>query len=975
MLNSLVTIAQDDGVSKKSQKQKEVQTKLPSEVQSCFQKQKEVQTKLPSQIHFFFHVGRFIRKRRALSVIRVLILDFPLVILLLLYATTELLLHCNEQYWEPLVNELLPWRNNRMHRKNSEMTYYGRVCNENDQTANSPEEIMISRDMTSDDAVESMLKHGISIFPNLLKPETAADLRETIIEHNHIENNFHVLQPEQRYSYGIRVEQHSSVRQAIHEISTHPVLQPVMKKMIGEHQAVYKFHAITSDYGADDQDFHWDVVPQSSAALFARSFVPIYSLFIPLQNTTADMGSTEICPGTHICTAGTRFCRKTAFRASGQADNWSAGTGALMNQQLTHRGRAHINPDSGPRVLFILAFTPTPRHDHPHQLETRSLSLGGSYATHWTQWGHTEFDLQDSWKRMKMPWKLLRSLGVYKPKDAAWGWDWITSILIQVANDAYYHRDELEEYIEAGGFAPMPNHLLPDMPDERYTRGRAWYTFVIELIENCREYLQKLVRRVLFTYVGLALGCHGYQLLNRQRTGKELAKFSIFTVVRVILMLAIVSGLYYHVSQSIASTPWAAKIRSRKLYQLSHNFRGPHLPNSVLPLEQDVLLMDDMQSEYLASYTRLYDIAHPGNAAWREMVSKNAGGYSNWNNSMRRQLRDRLYLWNRQKQSRILLKNHLNQWAEMTREMADEFVHNLLMSQDIPIINHTLRHWDYLWSETKFGPWRDTQLHETYIPALLNSLKERILGVIDRNETTALKPARSIVPSFRVHTYLAQIPATKQRTTTTCGRNNGIPPIETNISEPFVGAWLRVGDDVEGRYRGEHNEWYRGRIIGASAFDATWTVEYYDGEQDSYLCRYCVRPFRDYQVGEVVEYMATEKDDWHEARIAAVKYDEHYDAVQYDFFHLATDDEVRARYGIIPSDMRRFKPILAQEGHFNLGQQVEARYYDDYEEHDGQWYIGSIVAINEDEDRTTYNVEFWDGSDQLELWEEDLRAL
>ena len=52
-----------------------------------------------------------------------------------------------------------------------------------------------------------------------------------------------------------------------------------------------------SAYGAGDQHWHADNDFQGSQMHFARSFVPMYSLFIPLQDTTAKMGATSACPG------------------------------------------------------------------------------------------------------------------------------------------------------------------------------------------------------------------------------------------------------------------------------------------------------------------------------------------------------------------------------------------------------------------------------------------------------------------------------------------------------------------------------------------------------------------------------------------------------------------------------------------------------------------------------------------------------
>ena len=275
------------------------------------------------------------------TALRCLLLDLPYLTLLLAALAFGLLKHYQEAFYDPLLESLV-WTEERAEQ---EMTYYGRVCSAQEATAHTPEELLLSPDMTPDQVVDSMLTHGVSIFPNLIKPETARVLRETIVEHNLIEENFGVISNNQRWSYGIRMEQHPVVRQALREVASNPLLRSALKPLLGENPAIYKLHAITSGYGAGDQFFHWDVKAESSSQQFSRSFAPIYSLFIPLQDTPTSMGATEICPGSHVCADGTTFCADTAFQVVFDSNSteypgelvWPTGYGALMNQQTTHR--------------------------------------------------------------------------------------------------------------------------------------------------------------------------------------------------------------------------------------------------------------------------------------------------------------------------------------------------------------------------------------------------------------------------------------------------------------------------------------------------------------------------------------------------------------------------------------------------------------------------------------------------------------
>jgi len=227
--------------------------------------------------------------------------------------------------------------------------------------------------------------------------------------------------------------------------------------------------AVTSAFGATDQRWHEDIVPEGSGAKYARNFIPSYSLFIPLQNTTKAMGATEICPGTHMCADGPNdFCLDTGFPMSGKADNWPMGWGALVNQQTNHRGAAHRDPNGPERVLFIITFAPRPRFGDK-EVETRMISTGGSYSLHWSQWGHTLKDVQNAIRYMPQPWRFLRAMGLYKPPGSDWGWDYVSQSSGRIANDGEegFTRDHYEKFIKDRGFKILPSWLYGEVSARR----------------------------------------------------------------------------------------------------------------------------------------------------------------------------------------------------------------------------------------------------------------------------------------------------------------------------------------------------------------------------------------------------------------------------------------------------------------------------------------------------------------------------
>jgi hypothetical protein len=893
-----------------------------------------------------------------LSIFRLMVLHIPFYSLLAAYTTTRLIQHVSTNYWSVQVNELFVWNEER---RLNENTYFGRICTTDDATAKSPVELLANT--TAADAVHGMLQHGVQLFPNLIRPDTAAALRETIIDYNDKVDNFDVIENENRNSYGILVDQHPSVRQAIHEILSNPLLQEAIPKIMGDDPAIYKFHAITSSVGAEDQHWHYDVVTWKAAGQYVRSFVPIYSLFIPLQNTTEDMGATQMCPGSHVCSAGTSFCDDASFVMAGPGsglpnDEWPAGWGALMNQQTTHRGRAHRNHTSGPRVLFILAFAPRPHSEH----ETRSLSLGGSYAQHWTQWGHTVSDLRDSWTHMK--WRLvtfLRSMGIWKwpnwlsrtGETRSWGWTWPTIVLIQMANGDYYDEDELESYLEKdwfskSGYFPF-RWLLADLPDESECKNReiVWFCWFEATLERTSKWLKSIL-------VGMSAHMLLFSPLLAGKGRRIRALFRSFVLPLMVVYLA-----HSMIQRHIDNSTWHRKIKSHEMFSPFRTFVGPVL-KATLPTNEDVLMMHDYQSEYLASYSQLYDVAHPGNLAWRVSIAESSNGYQYLSDNLQSVLCTSVMKWNKHyRHSRILTKNHQNEWAEVPESIGLEFTHSQLLRQDNAVVEHLMRQVDFLLSETKFGRMWQTSMSTIHSRSMIRSLQLLLLGMKKEAGAPQKSSPRHVK---RVGSFLPTIPTAKKDYITEKNGRIGIPPMPP-ATEPFHGAWLNVGDIVDARYKSEYNEWYKGVIVGVQAFEGWYTVRHlFDGALDERLCRHCVRPFEEYRIGETIDYLVQHSYGseglWQTATIR--------DVIAPDTYRMDIADEnsktSEESHVVRSNAIRRFSNYDEDEPvsqKIKLGEFVEVR-------HAGGWQIGVVCAKKVEGDVLYYGVEI----DELDLYED-----
>ena len=617
--------------------------------------------------------------------------------------------------------------------------------------------------------------------------------------------------------------------------------------------------------------------------------------------------------------------------------------------------------EGGPdRVLFTLAITPRPRSNHIAQLETRSLSLGGSYAIHFTQWAHTWNDFLE--ETMYNPVKTMRSLGLYKPKSAQWGRDFPFTILLQVANGDYLNQDDVWSFFENGEMGywnRIPRYLHASYPapatyqDENSDPGAVWYSWVIQTLDNCRKELERwaLAGLVIYNFVivGLNLLFCSLGLITSRALLHNLQNW----IKRVVLLHLIIGLCTLSMYKKMHQTPWARHIESGKAYTLSKHYRGPSLP-STLPTKEDILMLDDFQSEYLASYTRMYQVAHPGNAAWNGMVNGYAGHYQELPMSLQSDLCNDMAAWAGQEHRRFLTKNDVNQWARMTPEMSKKFVHKELMRASNPFVGAAVQQIAYLQSETKFGTWRDTALHRRAIPEMLSRLEDKIVQ--------APKPQYKL--SKGSHSLVRLFPVTRSSTALPTGSKPPVPsrnslPPRGEEGEPFWGAWLQVGDTVDSiKYIEDDHRWYHGKIVEALGSIMKWGVDISDTGERVYPCLHCVKPFTPLEVGM------------------------EFDLPGIGFGEIVGIDNSEETFDFSPyysKFIRRNIPFsrLAREAAYD----EIADYLPDLGENvlvdvEGQLFLGLVVSAREDAyEEPQFTIAFYDGEEEFNVPAERIRSL
>ncbi|KAL7562460.1 hypothetical protein ACA910_005436 [Epithemia clementina (nom. ined.)] len=613
-------------------------------------------------------------------------------------AVTHWMQHAYFTYWHPppgddddhaggLYSSLL-WTEAR---QEEEMTYYARACDAIDLSTTTARDLDWSDD-NDNDHQDGPVQHGFSRIRNALSPDTAHQLRDYILQRNaEIGKDYHVLENDYRYSFGLDPSASHVVALALEEVTrSNGPLSKVVEQVMGPNPALIELTAITSTYGAVAQYFHDDVVSHSSSLLYARTFTPMWSIFLQLQPTTAAMGATGVCPGMQFCSLNheqvERVCQRHGFALVDDQDHdpdpedaddhdknntnttttapyWSTGDALLMNMNAYHRGGAHVDPHAPDRVMLVITLAPQPRP----RAESRQVSHGTPLCLRHDLWGHTWSDLQQASTIMQKPWSILRSYGLWNivmgtsssssssswsPPPPPWGYDMISILYMRIANDPnFFNADTLVEMTDerSGIFAWLPTWLYPTalLSDQEMEDEDVWY-----------HYFRALLQRIYVLHVLLVLGAAVAYLFfhtmngwlgNRQWSNRGTTNSNeppnesgVVVVVpgfksaflRLSGMALVLYVGFVAARRHLDSTQWAKDVRNGRLYTSVMDHEGDFADMiqegwTTLPTRYDVLVEHRLGgSQYLGMLRDMIHKGHYGNARFQNLMDRFSGKQS-----------------------------------------------------------------------------------------------------------------------------------------------------------------------------------------------------------------------------------------------------------------------------------------------------------------------------------------------------------
>eukprot|EP00550_Attheya_septentrionalis_P007127 CAMPEP_0198284494 /NCGR_PEP_ID=MMETSP1449-20131203/3960_1 /TAXON_ID=420275 /ORGANISM="Attheya septentrionalis, Strain CCMP2084" /LENGTH=899 /DNA_ID=CAMNT_0043981587 /DNA_START=100 /DNA_END=2799 /DNA_ORIENTATION=+ len=888
--------------------------------------------------------------------LRTVLFDLPLTVLFATYSVLVIMHYVHDTYW---VHELSNMEWNGV-RRDLEMTYYNRPCTAEDITTQSVSDLVIHNDT---DTTRHMLVHGMSLYPEVLSQDTATRLRDYVLFRNaNLKSGeaIQVLSNAHRYSFAISATEDPIVSQALQELGTNQRLKEAMEDIMGTNPAVIELTAITVEYGSKDQVWHADIISEGSPLKYGRSFFPSYSLFVPLQDTTTEMGATAGCPGSHICGQhAEELCQSLGFPVSGTS-TWKTGHGFLMNQQAFHRGPGHYDKHAKSRVMFIVTFAPRPRE----RSESRLIGMGGSYSTKWDMWGHTMEDLARAPHVMTFPWAQLRALGLYKLPRTDWGWDYITVVSMRIANqETGFSNDDLSIFLENGGFSFVPLFL--------HGTGETWDVFLFDTLARCKRFVAKC-NVVAMAFSALCLVSFSLFRYYRQRqnkmNGTDSHQIGILSVwkracFRLFLTHGTVTLIAILIVHRVNSSFWAKDIIGGRLYTSPFLEVSMSAQRTTFPTRADVLIETRLSSEYLGSYNRLMEV-HPGNEEFTRAVkewSPYFQSYAKLAPVFQERIADSVLT---SLTGRLLIQTPDGSWSVLTEQETNEFTQKSLLMTSNQMMAVLFLKLKYMRSDCQFvTSQRIVSMSRHQCSQFLNHL----LGLLfTRPHTTAPLAMVPIVLesktscSLRIKSTLPSTPQDGRHQTRTKSYYDStrLPPLPNkgNDQDDLSKSWIMEGDIVESKFQCKYQEFYRGYVERVNA-ENLYNVSYEDGDGDMNVPVRCVTTFIPYQVNELVD--AVKEEDnllWFQGYIHDIVNKEG------DLFDISFEDKEIMR---IPAyRIRRFNNNTLD---FEEGHRVEAKFRGT----DTAWLKGTISGVQKDDG--TYSIAYDDGDIDVRLGAEFIR--
>lgn len=606
-----------------------------------------------------------------------------------------------------------------------------------------------------------------------------------------------------------------SVAEALNQIGSHNLLKETLEKLLGEDPAVAEITAITVEPGARAQGWHPDVKPLGSSIKYGQTFTHSYSLFIPLQDVTKRMGATELCPGTHYCGSEDleQACVKRGFQASESnvpSKAWKTGHGLMMNQKMWHRGGVY-NPsrhlDNPDRVVFILTFISRPNFGKDH----RQLSHGTYFHIHPFMYGHTFQDLKNAQVSMSFPFSMFRSIGIWKPQNANWGYDWVTTSALRISNgENGYHYEDLEAFVLFSKLGKsIPSFLHGDVSNDG-----GWKVYIEDTISRFKSLFTAIYVGSVVIYLLSVFTLDFVEGFRRRRVYS--------TLTRIVFINLVIVFCAYKAAEVVKETQFCKSVDTKTIYSTPFLPKSPSNYNRVgvgknalttVPTRSNVLFGNRYDSKLIGNYINFLNY-HPANKELRQQydaLSDIFHSYKGLPNRFQNEIVDKIDA----SFDQFLSQNEFGEWTLMEEE---DKVNNIILGltfshPSMGLMNTLDKELAILLSKARFGTFiRSSTAMKKITISSLQYLRDNVIRKMTIKEIREDIPTRSNSEVNRDHFNTSSIfylPSSQndRKVEPTMKSKRVSLPISNSQENNFD-----VGDEVLFNYQGS-GYWIHGKII------------------------------------------------------------------------------------------------------------------------------------------------------------------
>lgn len=489
----------------------------------------------------------------------------------------------------------------------------------------------------------------------------------------------------------------------------------------------------------------------------------------------------------------------------------------------------------------------------------------------WDMWGHTWDDLAHADTRMGQPWATLRSLAIYKPKEASWGIDYFSSSSMRAVGSETGFNDEAMDNFQRWGQLPWLPMFLQEQglnPEEE----DVWMKYVTRTAKKVQTFMELVVFIAISFYAIL------FAVVSIMQTKRSWAHAFTLSLLRLGAGCTFAYVVFVGLRNHVDSTRWAADIRGGRRYssvfenELAFGVKRKGV--TTLPHRKDVLIENRFGSRYLHMYNDFVN-GHPGNRYFISLVDAVRPTFAKYPEWLQEASAHYIAQSVLVSQGRFLEQGVHGKWFLNDFEEALAHTKKELVARSYPVAGEILQELRYIISGYRFSTLRDTAMAQKHLGPYMQTLQKRIVKIALMQQTKLATNMNVIYPaSMSPAASIFKVTPSVVAPSSDASKNMRTPSLKFVPGEPEPGAWFSTGSIVEAFTEGF---WFIGEVASVDAF-GNYFVKFPDGDEQYFGTDY-IRVYEPYTAGERLQVYQEGFYDYEDCEIIARADDGTYHAL------------------------------------------------------------------------------------------------